>query len=151
MVWNKSLIENIIQKASTVEGAVEKTTGELENRYLLWRMLIAIYDRQLSDEKTSEHTKHNNGKGFTPADARILSNVAKASLKYKNLTPKQCAKIVAPKMMKYAGQLIKVIKEKEAAAIEKGHQISEEQYHADYAKHEAEMERAAFLSKMPIM
>lgn len=186
--WTEDFIKGIIQKCHTVEGAVEKT-DERPNSYFLWRMLVAIYDRQVADEKASEHTKHHNKKGFTPGDAKILSNVAKQSLKYKNLTPKQCAKIVAPRMLKYAAQLARVIKEKDAAAStpvvkpstkvvtkvikpapeddadycqhglllcpecdpEATHQISEEQYHKDYAKHEAEMEAAAYLHKMPIM
>lgn len=75
--------------------------------------IVRIYERQTADEKMAEDVKHNNGMGFMPSHARFLSSLAKFYLQRGYLTPKQIAK-ARPKMRKYAGQLLKVIKAKEA-------------------------------------
>ena len=107
---SKEGILTVLHASSTVEGAMQKTNG-LENRYLVYRMLQALYERQTTDEKAVEATRHTNGRGFTHGDARLLSSIASA---YDNITPKQ-AKYIAPKLMKYATQLTIVAAEKKAA------------------------------------
>lgn len=75
--------------------------------------IIAIYNRQTEDEKSSESTNKDNAKGFTGCDARFGSSLAKKLLAGYALSPKQ--EEAAKKMMKkYAGQLLKVAKEKAA-------------------------------------
>ena len=79
------------------------------------RGIVAIYQRQMDDEKSNERTYHQNGVGFNSSDAAFLSSLA-VRLKSRGLTPKQfeCGKKA---IMKYAGQLTKIANEK--ARIEK--------------------------------
>ncbi len=73
--------------------------------------ILAIYKRQTEDEKQTESTDKDNGMGFTGCDARFGSSLAKKLLAGYPLTINQS--IAARKMMrKYAGQLLKVAKEK---------------------------------------
>jgi hypothetical protein len=73
--------------------------------------ILAIYKRQTEDEKQTESTDKDNGMGFTGCDARFGSSLAKKLLAGYTLTINQ--EIAARKMMrKYAGQLLKVAKEK---------------------------------------
>jgi len=75
--------------------------------------IIAIFNRQTEDEKSSESTNKDNAKGFTGCDAKFGSGLAKILLAGYTLTPNQEER--AKKMMKkYAGQLLKVAKEKAA-------------------------------------
>lgn len=79
----------------------------------LYAGILAIYKRQTEDEKQSESTDHNNGRGFTGTDAKFGSSLAKKLLAGYTLTIRQ--ETAARKMMrKYAGQLLKVAKEKAA-------------------------------------
>lgn len=84
----------------------------------LIRGLLAIYARQTADEKSSEHTKHDNEVGFNGLDAPILSSFAKQVIQWNNteprfrrfnspLSPKQMP-LLRRKMAKYAGQLAKI-------------------------------------------
>lgn len=166
MEWNKETIQAILQTSQKVEIVNGKEvygasamTGKHENRYLVYRMLQAVYDRQWADEKASDSTKHNNGQGFTSADARKLSKFAKQSKSYQNLTPKQ-AKFLAPRLMKYAGQIALVAKIKQGQAREKmpvqkatakeyiSHCLAEKEAYWDneFAKQEAKQEALAFMS-----
>lgn len=85
-----------------------------EIRYLLEtnnsaviRGLIAIYNKQTQDEKIMNETKHSNGVGFTGADAKVLSNMAKYAISKGGLTEKQFI-YVKKKIGKYAGQITKI-------------------------------------------
>ena len=40
------------------------------------RALIVLRNRQTADEKVSETTKHQNGRGFRPCHARMGTNMA---------------------------------------------------------------------------
>lgn len=78
----------------------------------LERAIIAIYDRQTTDEKATEDTIYHNKKGFKSCHAKRGSYYAKWILSGKHLTDYHVEK--AKKMIKpYIGQLLKVIKEKE--------------------------------------
>lgn len=90
----------------------DKKTGDKENRYLIYRMLQAMYERQTMDEQASGFTKHWNNVGFNGVDAPLLSEVAERSKQYKNLTVKQ-AFMVAKRLKKYAGQLAGIAAEKQ--------------------------------------
>lgn len=87
-----------------------KTTKGLPNSRIIWKMLQAMYKRQTSLEREVQATIENNGMGFGSYDSHFLSDVAKSSLKYKNLTPAQSV-VVAKKLKKYMRQLIEIANE----------------------------------------
>lgn len=84
----------------------------------LYRGLLAIYDRQTTDEKIAETTRHDNGKGFTGADAQIMTSMAEQLKRRGFLTVKQIAYLRGgrnadrARIEKYARQLLKVAEEK---------------------------------------
>ena len=88
------------------------------------RALVAIFNGQTEGEKNSNVTNHDNGIGFTGADAYSGSLSAKSFLKYGSLLDWQLAKWLkpnvkgVPRIAKYHAQLntIAVLK---AAAKEK--------------------------------
>lgn len=77
----------------------------------LLRGLMAIYNYQTSQEKSAMTTQEDNGVGFNGVDAFILSKFAEDYKKYGRLSPKQLA-LTQRKMLKYAGQLARIAKEK---------------------------------------
>lgn len=89
----------------------DQKTGVRENRYLIYRMLQALYQRQTRYEQDAEHTEEHNGRGFNGPDSHLLTKVAKKSLPYQNLTIKQCVWL-APRLKKYAKQLELIASEK---------------------------------------
>ena len=62
------------------------------------RAMVAIYNRQTADEQVSSDTKHQNGVGFTGADARLGTYYAKWVLKGNSLTGNHLMKA---RMMSY--------------------------------------------------
>lgn len=90
-MWTKPRIANLLQ---TNNRAVE-------------RALIAIYKRQTADEKAVQHTRHNNGQGFSAAHARKGTYYARWCLAGKSLTGDHLvkARLMA---MHYIGQLVEV-------------------------------------------
>jgi hypothetical protein len=93
------------------------------NQLWLEAGILAIFNRQTPDERDTEATHYDNAQGFNGCDARIGSYLAKWIIsqralrkdpKYLALSGKHLEK--AQKiMMKYAGQLVKVVKEKQSA------------------------------------
>jgi hypothetical protein len=83
--------------------------------------IVRIYERQTADEKQEQVTKHHNRRGFTPADANLLSSFARRIISAthrpegERLSEKQ-QEWARKKVVKYAGQLLKVMKEKEKEA-----------------------------------
>lgn len=77
------------------------------NNVWLFRGLLAIYDRQTEDEKSSELTKHENMVGFNGVDSNILTSFAKHYKQHGWLSKKQI-EITRRRMLKYAGQLTKI-------------------------------------------
>jgi len=73
------------------------------------RALVRIYANQTEDERCAHATKHDNGIGFTGADAEILSSFAEQVNKGQTLSPKQMA-LLFKKIPKYAKQLESVSK-----------------------------------------
>jgi len=55
------------------------------------RALVHLFNRQTSDEQAVEDTRYDNGIGFTSADARMGTSMAKFYMKNGFLTPKQVA------------------------------------------------------------
>lgn len=87
------------------------------------RALVALNARQTADEQRSEHTRYDNGMGFTPADARMGTSMANFYLRNNRLSEKQVAywrkpnARGVPRIAKYAGQLLEVAREREAAKL----------------------------------
>ena len=77
----------------------------------LCRGILAIFSKQTYEEQNAEATIKDNGIGFNGVDAYILSSFAKQLQKGYKLSPKQLA-IATKRMPKYAGQLLKIAKEK---------------------------------------
>lgn len=77
----------------------------------LYAGIVAIFNRQTVDEQSAEVTNRTNAMGFNGTDARFGSSLAKRIKAGYSLSPKQL--VAGRKMMqKYAGQLMKVVKEK---------------------------------------
>jgi len=55
------------------------------------RALVVLYERQTSDEQSSDSTNCNNGRGFSQAHGFIGTRMAKFYLARGFLTPKQIA------------------------------------------------------------
>jgi hypothetical protein len=82
------------------------------------KAILALYAKQTADEQVTQTTNHNNNKGFTGADAFILSAFAQWIVKCNKpagskLSEKQLM-IARKKLPKYAGQLLKIYKERQA-------------------------------------
>jgi hypothetical protein len=94
------------------------------NDWAVVRGVEAIYARQTSDERASQTTSHDNGRGFNGRDAGILSSFAKQIQGWRSadpvtryrfpLSPKQLG-VARRAIFKYAGQLAVVAAEKSAA------------------------------------
>ncbi len=79
----------------------------LMNDRAVEKAIVAIYNLQTEDEKSSNDTRHSNNVGFSGADARLGSYYAKWILSGKNLTGKHLEK--ARNMAnKYIRQLVQV-------------------------------------------
>ncbi len=86
------------------------------------RALVVLNERQTADEQRSEDTKYHNGIGFTGADAKMGTSMAKFYEARGYLSPKQLAYWKKPnvkgvwRICKYAGQLLEIAEAKAAAA-----------------------------------
>ena len=78
------------------------------------RALLALNARQTADEQITEHTRHDNGKGFRPCHARMGTSMAKFYERNGYLSPKQIAywrkpdRTGTPRIAIYARQLLAV-------------------------------------------
>ena len=90
----------------------EIIAGKLNsNPKWLYAGIVAIFNKQTVNEKCAESTNEDNGQGFTGCDAPFGSSLAKQLLAGRLLSIKQQAG--AQRMMKkYAGQLLRIAKEK---------------------------------------
>lgn len=85
----------------TVDVIREKITTD---RRWTERGLIALYERQTSQEQDGERTIECNHQGFNALDAEILTSFSKWLLSGRPLTNRQLA-CAQKKLAKYAGQL----------------------------------------------
>lgn len=84
-------------------------TKIVTNDQWLFRSIIAIFNKQTESEKNILHTYEKNKVGFSGVDGEIMSSFATQIIKRNSLSDKQ--KLVAKKcMIKYSGQLLKIIK-----------------------------------------
>lgn len=94
---------------------VEQIRELLETRNVaVEKAILTLYEHQTRDEQETETTKYDNGVGFNGLDAEFLSSLAKqmlanryGRLKGSRLTENQM-KYARKKVMKYAGQLVKI-------------------------------------------
>lgn len=91
------------------------------NNKAVARALVVLNERQTADEQIQQDTKYQNGRGFTPADARMGTSMAQFYSRNGYLTEKQLAywrkpnAKGVPRICKYANQLLEIAKEKAAA------------------------------------
>jgi hypothetical protein len=85
-----------------------------DNEWLV-RGLIALYQRQTEDEKAAEITQYHNSRGFNSADSTILTGFAKQWRQRNWFSDKQIA-ILRRKMLKYSGQLARIVRGEESVA-----------------------------------
>jgi hypothetical protein len=89
------------------------------------RALVVLNERQTQDEQRSEQTRNLNGRGFTPADAKMGTSMAGYYSRNKILSAKQIAYWKkpnvkgVPRINKYATQLLEIAQEKAAVAVAK--------------------------------
>lgn len=83
-----------------------------KNQEWFERAILAIYDRQTSDEKMEQETKHSNNRGFNKPDGYKLAYYAKWIRSGKHLSGWHLnnAKV---KMHKYVGQLTRIANKEE--------------------------------------
>jgi hypothetical protein len=85
-----------------------------KRRETVERAIIVLYARQTADEQNTDETRHNNGVGFTAADARRLSFVAKFLSNGGHLRDEKVLQYV-PRVAKYTKQLATIALEKKGA------------------------------------
>lgn len=94
----------------------------LTNDKAVARAVFVLNQRQTALEQSAGNTFKRNGEGFTPADARMGSSMAKFYARNGYLTPNQIAYWRKPnvrgvaRICKYAGQLLEIAQEKSQAA-----------------------------------
>lgn len=99
--------ESIIRLLKTNDKAVAKA-------------LVALNKRQTADERSTEATRYQNGRGFRPCHARMGTSMAKFYEERGYLTTKQANywrvldKTGTMRIAIYAGQLLEVAQEKAA-------------------------------------
>lgn|SRR5487761_2189874 len=79
------------------------------------RAIIVLFEKQTNDEQAALDTKYVNGQGFTSADARRMSFVAKFLLSGKHLTREKALGIYGRRLQKYAVQLARIAEETKKA------------------------------------
>jgi hypothetical protein len=109
-------MKQIVTKESMIKFLSEKD-HELVIHFI-GRALVCLFNRQLSDEKDTNVTRHDNNIGFTPSDAMTGSLTAKYYLKHKSLLDWQIEKWMkdfrgAPRITKYWRQLNEIANEKQ--------------------------------------
>lgn len=81
------------------------------NNDQLAKALVALYQRQTTQEQHSKQTADHNGIGFNGVDAPFLSSCAEGVKKHGKLTQNQ-ATHVRKALKKYLGQLVAIANER---------------------------------------
>jgi hypothetical protein len=71
--------------------------------------LLKLYEQQEDDEQDSKDTHHENGKGFTKADAKALSRV----VEYYHNGTEVVVTVVVERLLKYSKQLTTLLTDQE--------------------------------------
>jgi hypothetical protein len=112
--WNKERIQGILARVAEGNGTAWDAKFTL-------RALATVYANQTADEQVSQVTSHDNGTGFTGADAEILTSFAQQAERFGRLTPKQMA-LAGKRLGKYWKQLLLAIEAKDQAT--KGEEVA---------------------------
>jgi hypothetical protein len=100
--------------AGTKKGGIAAIKALLmESDKAVERAVLAIYARQTQSEQDTASTREHNCVGFNGLDAELLSSFAVRLQSGRNLTPGQMP-WARKKIVKYAGQLLEITKEKQA-------------------------------------
>lgn len=112
-----------IREANHAKAAEMIRQQLASNDQWLLRGLLAIYRHQTRDEQTAQTTKYHNGVGFTGSDAYILTSFAKQVERWQNTpvehrqyaNPLSCKQttLARKRMLKYAGQLARIVHPKQ--------------------------------------
>jgi len=87
----------------------------LTNPEWVERAILALYEKQTSDEQATMETGHDNNMGFNKPDARRMSFVAEFLKGGKHLTKEKALGVYGVKLQKYAKQLARIAQAKKAA------------------------------------
>lgn len=91
----------------------------------VWRAVVAIYKMQTADEQSGDDTRHDNGVGFNSFDAKIMSIFARLIMQWEEkpvdrraASPLSVTQMIRArsKIVKYAGQLERLVEMKARAA-----------------------------------
>lgn len=72
-------------KLVTKNSLQEMLNNDRLRMHVIGRALVVLFNNQLDDEKQSNDTRHDNGIGFSGADARSGTLTAKYYLKHRRL------------------------------------------------------------------
>jgi hypothetical protein len=91
------------------------------NPKAVYRALVVLFERQTDDEKESEETKHDNGRGFNYRDAKFGSDLAQKCIRPdpRYPSPLSVNQLAAARRMlhKYAGQLARIANGQETVEV----------------------------------
>ena len=100
--WDKESIKDLLDR----------------NDKAVYRAILLIYSFQTDEEKYMGTTKTVNGKGFSKFDVEVLSSFAMQLRRGQELTLKQMY-VARPKIKKYAGQILRYMKDREESNLVK--------------------------------
>ena len=104
-------VDQVVVKGKVYTKASIRAMLECNDQWL-YRAIVAIDACQTANEKAQGGTVEDNGIGFNGVDGRILMSMAAQLNRCGYLSPKQTI-IARKKMVKYAGQLLAIAREKE--------------------------------------
>jgi hypothetical protein len=89
-VWDQQAIQDLIDRSDEAVA----------------RALMIVYENQTADEKACFATKHDNGVGFTGADAEWLTDIAKKWLIWRRWASARQCNAVRKSVRKYHRQIL---------------------------------------------
>lgn len=87
-----------------------------ENKPLLERAIVALYERQTEEERVNLTSHFRNGRGFSKADSRVCGLMAKSilkgirdrNMKYGDILQSSWYKIALKRIPRYSKQLLEL-------------------------------------------
>ena len=116
------------QQVLVTRQSIQNMLNNENRRYVIdvvGRALVAIFNRQTEDEKSSDTTKKVNGVGFTGSDAHSGSLTAKSYLKNKTLQDWQVERWLKVNPKTGFARLCKYHTQLNQIAIEKQNQLNQ--------------------------
>ena len=111
----------VLVSRDSLQDMLDKATFE-KQQVIIGRALVALFNRQTTDEKASNTTKKDNSVGFTNADANSGSITAKSYLKNKALLTWQVDRWLRRGLTGYS-RLTKYHKQLNDVAVEKAKHV----------------------------